>query len=58
MPDPDRCNDPIAFGDDHGDNDCTFHCQLRAGHPGAHLEEGSMEGRKYWLTWERERPGA
>jgi hypothetical protein len=48
-----RCNAIISFGDDYGDNDCTFHCELEEGHDGKHLETGTIRKRMpYTLTWE------
>ncbi len=37
-----RCEATISFGDDHGDNSATFHCQLPHGHKGDHQESGDM----------------
>ncbi len=45
------CDEPIAFGDDYGDNETTFHCQLPEGHPGDHEESGDMYGTPYVLKW-------
>lgn len=45
------CNAEIAFGDDYGDNSCTFHCKLPYGHAGEHEEIGDMYGQKYKLKW-------
>ena len=51
-----RCKATIKFGDDFGDNDTTFHCQLEEGHSGKHKEVGDMgyppEKRPYVLEWE------
>jgi hypothetical protein len=48
-----KCNAVIKFGDDYGDNDCTFHCELEEGHEGKHLETGTVRGTiPYSLTWE------
>ena len=33
-----KCNAWLILADDHGDNDCTFQCNLEAGHVGAHGE--------------------
>ncbi len=47
------CDSEIAFGDDFGDNSCTFHCQLPANHEGKHKESGNMYGlQKYEVFWE------
>jgi hypothetical protein len=46
------CNARIVFGDDHGDNETTFHCKLEEGHEGKHQETGEMYGQPYMLTWE------
>jgi hypothetical protein len=50
------CNSTIQFGDDYGDNHCTFHCQLEEGHSGSHIEIGNMfylpeEDYPYKLEW-------
>ena len=51
-----RCKASIVFGDGHGDNDTTFHCQLDIGHEGKHEETGDMGygiiKLPYSLTWE------
>ena len=51
-----KCEATIEFGDDFGDNHCTFHCQLENGHEGPHKEIGDMGVVKYrmpyTLTWE------
>lgn len=39
-----RCGAKLSLGDDHGDNDCTFHCQKEHGHDGPH-EEKSQRGQ-------------
>lgn len=49
------CRSVIVFGDDYGDNDTTFRCQLPRGHEGDHLERGSQYGKKYLVTWKRRR---
>lgn len=46
-----KCNATIKFGDDFGDNETTFHCQLKEGHRGEHEECGDMYGKKYALKW-------
>lgn len=46
------CKSKIVFGDDYGDNDCTFHCQLEEGHNGMHEECGKMYDQPYKITWE------
>lgn len=47
------CKAIMEFGDDFGDNSCTFHCQLEEGHPGKHREEGAMyDKHPYCLEWE------
>lgn len=48
------CKANIVFGDDNGDNDCTFNCELEEGHKHDHKESGTMDGKKYILTWENE----
>lgn len=57
------CNASIAFGDDYGDNSCTFHCQLEEGHtekPGGspHKEGGELYGQGYIVVWVGERDPA
>jgi len=52
--DKDKCKSKIVFGDDFGDNDCTFHCQLEKNHKGKHRETGTMSEQKYILEWEGE----
>lgn len=48
-----RCQATIEFGDDFGDNSCTFRCMLLAGHAGQHREWGRMCDRyPYSLEWE------
>jgi hypothetical protein len=48
-----KCNAIIMFGDDYGDNESTFHCELEAGHDGKHSETGVVrEKMSYTLTWE------
>ena len=51
-----KCGLTIEFGDDFGDNHCTFHCQLEKDHEGPHMEVGDMGyGRMpipYTLTWQ------
>ena len=52
-----RCKGFIEFGDDYGDNSCTFHCQLEAGHSGPCIEAGIRRGsfrkpdKHYGLMW-------
>jgi len=51
-----KCRLSIQFGDDFGDNGCTFYCQLEKGHDGPHMEIGDMGWGKvkmpYTLTWQ------
>jgi hypothetical protein len=47
---PGDCNAHLVLGDDFGDNDCTFRCQLPVGHEGLH-KEVTREG-KVIVTWE------
>ena len=51
-----KCESTIEFGDDFGDNHCTFHCKLEEGHEGLHQEKGDMGygvmPMPYTLTWE------
>ena len=46
-----KCKEMIVFGDDEGDNSCTFHCQKNERHSGHHIEEGVQYGKKYVLIW-------
>ena len=48
-----KCKAIVEFGDDYGDNSCTFHCELEEGHEGLHTETGSMYDKfPYTVTWE------
>lgn len=47
-----KCKSTMEFGDDHGDNSTTFHCQLEKGHKGKHKEEGDIDGKPYTLEWD------
>lgn len=52
-----KCKSSIEFGDDYGDNSCTFHCQLKIGHQGPCIEAAIMTGledepdKHYGLMW-------
>ena len=48
-----KCSSTIVFGDDHGDNVCTMHCQLEEGHAGLCMETGDINGQRYTVIWER-----
>ena len=53
-----KCKSKIEFGDDFGDNECTFHCQLEKGHTGKHQEKGVATDWQpprpaYKLTWDQ-----
>ncbi len=49
------CKSEIRFGDDFGDNPCTFHCELRKGHKGKHQETGRMYNQqRYKVVWDNE----
>ena len=55
MPNKDqKCSATIAFGDDYGDNETTFHCQLNSGHDGQHHECGNLYGQAYSVYWSEE----
>lgn len=41
-----RCDASIKIGDDYGDNETTFRCQLKNGHKGPHQEKWST-GKNY-----------
>jgi len=48
-----KCMSKISFGDDFGDNSCTFHCKLLKGHEGLHQELGSFyDQQPYEVKWE------
>jgi len=48
------CQAKMIFGDDFGDNQCTFHCQLEEGHMGPHQEKGKLYGEyPFVVTWEK-----
>ena len=50
-----QCLSIARFGDDYGDNSCTFHCQLPKGHEGDHEEKGNMYNEwSYVLHWKKE----
>ena len=49
-----KCKETMKFGDDYGDNDCTFHCQLEKDHEGNHRETGNLYGEEYVLEWHAE----
>jgi hypothetical protein len=47
-----KCQAIMIFGDDHGDNECTFRCELEEDHKGSHRESGSMRSTfPYTLQW-------
>ena len=46
------CRAITSIGDDHGDNSCTFHCQLDAGHEGLHSEKFAINGKNLTMTWD------
>ena len=47
------CKSKISFGDDFGDNETTFECELKNGHKGKHHETGKIyEEQLYELYWE------
>lgn len=50
---PTNCNCRMVFGDDYGDNTCTFHCELIKGHRGNHRETGVLKGNSYVVEWKR-----
>ena len=37
------CGARIEFGDDRGDNSCTFKCQRERDHAGPHRESGAQD---------------
>lgn len=48
-----KCKSTMEFGDDLGDNSCTFHCQLESGHEGRHKESGVLYKRPYSVEWKQ-----
>lgn len=46
-----RCKATITFGDNFGDNDATFHCELKSGHTKSHLVSGNQDGRIFEICW-------
>ena len=49
----DKCNAVMPFGDDHGDNTCSFRCMLEKGHEGKHKEWANLYNKyPYTLEWE------
>jgi len=48
----DKCRNTIQFGDDYGDNETTFHCELEKGHKGKCKESGQTNDKFYYLEWE------
>lgn len=49
---PGNCNAWVQFGDDFGDNDCTFACHLHVGHTGWHEVTFGTSGHGKLLHWE------
>lgn len=49
---PNKCRAIVSIGDDHGDNSCTFHCQLESGHEGLHSEKFENSGKNLTMTWD------
>jgi hypothetical protein len=47
-----KCKCIIRFGDDHGDNEATFECQLPHGHDGQHANKGTLHKNAYLVTWD------
>ena len=46
------CGKSVAFGDDYGDNETTFHCRLPKGHKGDHEESDTLyDGVEYRVSW-------
>lgn len=48
-----ECENTIVFGDDFGDNICTFGCEVEAEGHEVHVEggESSQAGEQYFLVW-------
>jgi hypothetical protein len=44
-----RCAAILQIGDDYGDNDCTFRCNLEHGHDGPHIEKNE----EFFMTFTR-----
>lgn len=54
---PDQCNARLFLGDDHGDNSCTFRCQLPPEHKGQHREKFKRQyssGGRVSITWAKD----
>lgn len=50
-----QCKAVLKFGDDHGDNQCTIHCQLEEGHEGKHREIGKLRNAfPYVVEWPKD----
>jgi hypothetical protein len=45
------CEARLELADDYGDNDCTFHCDLKKGHFGFHQERGNGKPA-YIMIWD------
>ncbi|MCK4665080.1 MAG: hypothetical protein KAT68_19585 [Bacteroidales bacterium] len=53
-----ECKEIIEFGDDFGENSCTFHCELIKNHKGNHRATGELifsdildTRQKYIVEW-------
>lgn len=45
------CKNPLYLGDDNGDGDCTFRCDLSRGHEGLCRETGQTSA-PFTITWQ------
>lgn len=52
-PKKNECGKKIEFGDDFGDNSCTFICRKKKNHIGEHKETGNCNNKNYELKWEK-----
>ena len=45
------CQSLLVFADDYGDNSCTMHCELEAGHEELHRETRQLpNGQAYTIV--------
>lgn len=45
-----NCNSKLCLGDDYGDNECTFLCNLPPKHEGLHSE--TSRGGRLIIQWD------
>ena len=49
-----ECKNKLMIGDDFGDNDCTFTCELQKEHKGRCRETFKMNGKEVSIEWEKQ----